>query len=115
VNKRTGRQKAISAGEWVNLWPMFATNQATGPDNEYDDVKVIEAISSDTPHAKLNADCTAWLKEQRITGINRKKSAFYEDARHSLSDKLTLAIFNAAYLVVFARGRGRPKGNKAKS
>jgi hypothetical protein len=94
---------------------MFATNQATGPDNEYDDVKVIEAISSDTPHAKLNADCTAWLKEQRITGINRKKSAFYEDARHSLSDKLTLAIFNAAYLVVFARGRGRPKGNKAKS
>jgi hypothetical protein len=27
VNKKTGKRKAICASEWVNLWPMFATNK----------------------------------------------------------------------------------------
>jgi hypothetical protein len=115
VNKRPGERAVIRASEWVSLWPMFVTNKAIGPDREYDDVKVFEAISSDTPHEKLTADCTAWLKEQKIGGINKKKTTFYEDARRSLGNALTHAIFAAAYLAVFGRGRGRPKGIAAKS
>ena len=115
VNRRTGERTAIRASEWINLWPMFATNKAIGPDTEFDDVKVFEAISLDTPHEKLTADCTAWLKEQKTGGINKKKTTFYEDARRALGNTLTHAIFDAAYLAVFGRGRGRPKGNTAKS
>jgi hypothetical protein len=115
VDRRSGERRAISASEWVNLWPMFATNKATGPDNEYDDVQVFEAISADTPHEKLSDNCIGWLKEKRAAGITEKKFSLYHEARRVFGNALTHAIFDAAYLAAFARGRGRPKGNTAKS
>jgi hypothetical protein len=105
----SGKRKTISASEWLDLWPMFATDSATGPDREFTDVKVFEATLSETPHAQLSSECMAWLNERKIAGVVGKKSALYEDARQRFGNGLTHAIFNAAYLAVFGRGRGRPK------
>jgi hypothetical protein len=110
-----GRRKTISSREWLDLWPMFATNRADGPDRAFHEVQVFEAISSETPHTQLLSDCIAWLKEQSIAGLDEKKLTFYEDARRKLGCALTHAIFDAAYLAVFARGRGRPRKIKTKS
>src|SRR5207237_7293772 len=76
-----GRRKTISSREWLDLWPMFATNRADGPDRAFHEVQVFEAISSETPHTQLLSDCIAWLKEQSIAGLDEKKLTFYEDAR----------------------------------
>jgi len=110
-----GRRKTISSSEWLDLWPMFATNRAVGPNRVFHDVLIFEAILSETPHTQLYSDCIAWLKEQSIGRLGEKKFALYEDARRKLGGALTHAIFDAAYLVVFGHGRGRPKKNKTKS
>ena len=110
-----GRRQTISSREWLNLWPMFATNKAAGPGQVFDEVKVFEASVSDTAHAQVSADCVAWLKEQKITGSGVKKEVLFEDARKALGCRLTHAIFDAAYLTVFGRGRGRPRKNTANS
>jgi hypothetical protein len=109
-----GRRKTISANEWLDLWPMFATNRAAGPERVYTEVQVFEATSTETPHAQLSADCIAWLQEQKTAGFTGKKLVLYQDARGKLGGALTHAIFDAAYLVVFGRGRGRPKKSKTK-
>ena len=115
VDKRTGNRKTIPASEWINLWPMFATNRAVGPDREFAEVTVSEVTFSDTPHEMLTCDCTTWLKEQKVAGINAKKTTLHQDARQLFGSTLTHAIFDAAYLAAFGRGRGRPKKNAAKS
>jgi hypothetical protein len=109
----SGRRKTISSKEWLDLWPMFATNR--GPDTIYDEVQVFEATSTETPHAQLSSDCIAWLQEQNTAGLTDKKRTLYQDARRRLGGALTHAIFDAAYLAVFGRGRGRPKKSKTKS
>ena len=106
----SGKRKTISASEWLDLWPMFATDRATGPDRVFTDVQVFEATSSETPHAQLSSDCIAWLKERNIVRLTGKKSLYWE-ARQKFGSGLTHAIFNAAYLAVFGRGRGRPKSS----
>jgi hypothetical protein len=111
----SGRRKTISASEWLDLWPMFATNKAVGPDRAFDEVQVFEMSASDTPHGQLSSDCIAWLKERNAAGLTEKKLVLYEDARQRLGNALTHAIFDAAYLAVFGRGRGRPKKTKTES
>jgi hypothetical protein len=88
---------------------MFATNRATGPDKGFTDVQVFEATASETPHAQLFSECIAWLNERKIAGVVGKKFALHEEARRRFGNGLTHAIFDAAYLAVFGRGRGRPK------
>jgi hypothetical protein len=110
----TGRRKTISANEWLNLWPMFATNGAIGPDVRYDEVQVFET-TSESPHAQLSSNCIAWLKERSIERIVGKKFVLYAEARQRFGSELTHAIFDAAYLAVFGRARGRPRsGAKSK-
>jgi len=109
------RRQPISSREWLNLWPMFATNKAAGPSQVFDEVKVFEAKLLDTPQAQLSADCVAWLKERKITRSGAKKQVLFEDARQALDCALTHAIFDAAYLAVYGHGRGRPRKNTANS
>jgi hypothetical protein len=109
IDWSSGKRRAISASEWVNLWPMFATNTATGPDQAFDDIKVFQAERRNTSHETLSSECISWLKEQRTAGLGEKKTTLYEDARHRFGNSLTHAIFDAAYLAAFARRRGRPK------
>jgi len=109
VDRSSGRRRTISANEWVNLWPMFATNTATGPDQVFDDIKIFQAERRNTSHETLSSECIAWLKEQRTAGAGEKKTTLYEYARHRFGNSLTHAIFDAAYLAAFARRRGRPK------
>src|SRR6516164_10155981 len=45
----SGKCKPISPSEWVDLWPMFATDTATGPDRAFTDVQVSETTLSETP------------------------------------------------------------------
>lgn len=108
VDKRTGELKTIPASAWINLWPKFATNTATGPNAEYTAITICEA-SSATLREKLGSDCTAWLKQQRAAGTSRKKTSLYHEARLEFGDNLTQSIFDAAYLAAFERRRGRPK------
>jgi hypothetical protein len=105
----SGKRKIISASEWVDLWPMFATNRAVGPDLVYEEVRVSKATLSETPHAQLSSVCVAWLKERKIAGVVRKKYVLYSDAQRKFGTRLTHTIFDAAYLAVFGRSRGRPK------
>jgi hypothetical protein len=109
VDRRSGKRRTISASEWVNLWPKFATNTAAGPDRAFDDINVFQAEHRITSHETLCSECIAWLKAQRTAGLGEKKTTLYENARHSLGNNLTHAIFDAAYLAAFARRRGRPK------
>jgi hypothetical protein len=111
----SGRRKTITASEWLDLWPMFVTNKAVGPDRAFDGVQVFEMKASDTPHKRLSFDCIAWLKERNAVGLTEKKLVLYEDARQKFGNALTHAIFDAAYLAVFGRGRGRPKKNNTES
>jgi len=109
VDRSFGKRRTISAREWVNLWPMFATNTAAGPDQAFDDIKVFQAERRNTSHETLSSECIAWLKEQRTADSGEKKTTLYEYARRRFGNSLTHAIFDAAYLAVFARHRGRPK------
>jgi hypothetical protein len=111
VDEGTGKRTAIPAGQWINLWPMFATNRAVGPNAAFDEVAVFRAATTDAPHAQLSAECIAWLKELDVAGLSAKKFVLYEDARRKFGDTLTHAIFDFAYLTVFGRRRGRPKKN----
>jgi hypothetical protein len=46
IGKRpNGQRETIKPIEWTNLWPMFATNRATGPKNSFDDVQVVESTN----------------------------------------------------------------------
>ena len=114
VDKKSGELKAISAREWANLWPMFATNTAVGPNSEYTEIKIYEA-PSETIREKLTSDCITWLKGQRIAGVELKKMSLYHDARREFGASLTDAIFDAAYLAAFERRRGRPRKSGANS
>jgi hypothetical protein len=109
VDRSSGKRRPISASEWGNLWPMFATNTAAGPDQAFDDIKVFQAERRNTSQETLSSECIAWLKEQRTAAVGEKKTTLYEYARRRFGDSLTHAIFDAAYLAAFARRRGRPK------
>jgi hypothetical protein len=110
-----GRRRTISASEWLDLWPMFATNKATGPGKVLDEVQVFEIGASNTPHEQLSSDCVAWLKERNVAKLGAKKFVLYEDARQRFGNSLTHAVFDAAYLIVFGYGRGRPRKIKITS
>ena len=105
----SGKRKVISAREWVNLWPMFATNKAVGPDSAYEEVQIYEPTPSETPQAQLSSDCIAWLNERKIAGDVPKKYVLYSDAQRQFGSGLTNAIFDAGYRIVFGHRRGRPK------
>jgi hypothetical protein len=105
----SGRREIISSSEWLDLWPMFATNRAMGPDRVYEEVQISKATPIETPHARLSSECVAWLQEHKSTGLLGKKFALFEDAQQRFGAGLTHAIFDAAYLSVFGRKRGRPK------
>ena len=51
--RSSGKRRTISASEWVNLWPMFATNTAAGPDQVFDDIDVFQAEHRNTSHETL--------------------------------------------------------------
>jgi hypothetical protein len=109
IERSSGKRRTISASEWVNLWPMFATNKAVGPNQAFDDIKVFQAEHRNTSHETLCSECIAWLKAQRTAGLGERKTTLYQNARHRFGNDLTHAIFDAAYLAAFARRRGRPK------
>ena len=112
VDEKTGERKAISASEWVNVWPMFATNAAVGPNSAYFAIEILEA-PPETTREKLISDCIAWLKGQRAANTHLKRTALHADARCTLGNTLTHSIFDAAYRSVFERRRGRPKKIKS--
>jgi hypothetical protein len=91
---------------------MFATNKATGPGKVLDEVQIFQMSASNTPHGQLLSDCIAWLKERNAARLGAKKFVLYEYARQRFGNSLTHAVFDAAYLTVFGRGRGRPTKTK---
>jgi len=49
LDATNGRREIISSSEWLDLWPMFATNRAVGPGRVFNEVQVFEMSASDTP------------------------------------------------------------------
>src|SRR5271169_5174988 len=52
-----GAREMIKPMEWTNIWPMFATNRATGPDQWFDKVEILESTALQTPHQRILLDC----------------------------------------------------------
>jgi hypothetical protein len=44
-----GARKIIPSSEWLDLWPMFATERAVGPGRVFNEVQVLEMSASDAP------------------------------------------------------------------
>jgi hypothetical protein len=101
-----GKRETIKPIEWANLWPMFAKNRATGPNNSFHDVQVIESFSG-----MLSRECAAWLRQLNADILSQKKRTVFDLAQTEFGSKLTHAIFNAAYKAALGRSRGRPRKN----
>jgi len=97
-----GQREAIQAFAWGNLWPMFATNWASGPNNRFYDVQVIES-----DYKIQTSACIAWLRGLPSTVLSEKKSTLFEMAKAKLG--ATHRVFNEAYKAVLGRRRGRPR------
>ncbi len=97
-----GKRMKIPAKAWINLWPLFATGRANGPGIIFNEIEICE-----TDEHKLERTCVAWLVSRTDLTI-QKKHAIYQDAKPALGNKLSHAIFDAAYKRVLGRKRGRP-------
>ena len=110
TGSRPGREReAIPALEWANLWPLFATNRAVGPNNAFNNVEIHEAAPIENADHKLLLDCFSWFTVQTSEMLGQKKGALFYQARLELGGKLTHAIFNVAYKSVLGLPRGRPR------
>jgi hypothetical protein len=103
-----GQREMIKPREWADLWPMFATNRATGPNASFDKIEISKSTPLETPDQAMLLDCINWLRAQNV-GTLKKKTWLLHQARSEIGANLTHAIFNAAYKAVVGRLRGRPK------
>lgn len=62
--KPDGTREMINPTDWANLWPMFATNRATGPNQAFDDVEIHELTALETSDEKMLLDCLNWFRVQ---------------------------------------------------
>ena len=107
--KPNGKREMINPTDWANLWPMFATNRATGPNQAFDDVEIRESTALETSDEKMLLDCLNWFRVQDPEALKQKKAALRHRARLEVGANLTHAVFNAAYKAALGRSRGRPR------
>jgi hypothetical protein len=107
--RSNGRREIIKPEQWHNIWPMFATNRATGPNDLFDDVKIIKAKPLETRSEQLLNECVDWLRVHDEVARTQKKDALLYLARSDIAANLTHSVFNAAYKICFGYGRGRPR------
>jgi len=107
VGTRLGERQRIEPSAWVDMWPMFATNRASGPIAIFDDVELSEAL--ETSDAKEQRNCKNWLREQSARDLERKKALLFHLAKRALRQNLTQSNFDAAYRAILGHPRGRPK------
>jgi hypothetical protein len=97
-----GERTDIPAHAWGNLWPMFATNWASGPNSRFYDVQIIESANE-----VRRRKCVAWLSGLPASVLSEKKSTLFELAKTELG--VTNRAFNEAYKAVRGLPRGRPR------
>jgi hypothetical protein len=97
-----GQRAAIPALAWGNLWPMFATNWASGPNSRFYDVRITESLNE-----IRRRKCIAWLSRLPPSALSEKKSTLFRMAIEELS--ASNRSFNEAYNAVLGRPRGRPR------
>jgi hypothetical protein len=102
----SGQRETIKPIDWVNLWPMFATNRAMGPKSSFNDIQIIESSNE-----LLSRECADWLRQQNADLLCQKKVTLFDLAQTEFGSKLTHATFNAAYKAALGRSRGRPRKN----
>jgi hypothetical protein len=107
--KPNGTREMINPTDWANLWPMFATNRATGPNQAFEDVEIHESTALETSDEKMLLDCLNWFRVQDPEALKPKKAALRDRARLEVGANLTHAVFNAAYKATLGRSRGRPR------
>jgi hypothetical protein len=104
-----GAREMIPPLEWADLWPMFATNRATGPNNSFDDVGILESTPPVTPYQTMLLDCLCWFRLQNSETLKQKKLALLYLAQREIGTNLTHAVFNVAYKATLGHPRGRPR------
>ena len=104
-----GTREMIKPIEWADIWPMFATNRARGPNYSFDDVEIFESAALEKPDEKILRDCMNWLRAQNSAALKQKKAMLFHQAKLEFGEKLTLSNFEAAYKAILGRSRGRPK------
>jgi hypothetical protein len=98
------KPRQIPPADWIDLWPMPATNWASGPNGRLEEIQLIVP-----PKESLSAECTAWLRAQRPDVLKQKKLKLFEMAKRGVNPKLTRRAFDRVYKAIFQRGRGRPR------
>jgi hypothetical protein len=104
-----GTREMIMPIDWTNLWPMFATNRATGPDHAFDQVEILESTALETADHQILLDCISWLSAQNPTVLSQKKTRLLHQAKIEIGADLTQSTFDAAYKAVLGRSPGRPR------
>lgn len=104
-----GAREMINPIDWTDIWPMFATNSATGPYDSFDNVEIFESTAPETSDERMLLDCMNWLREQSAAALEQKKAILFHQAKLEFGKKLTLSNFEAAYKAILGRSRGRPK------
>jgi hypothetical protein len=89
------------------LWPMFATDGLRGLNIEFTQVRVMEAVNSDSETQQVLENVQDWLMARKVDGESNRKVLLHKAKIH-FGKKLTDQIFGVAYKSVFARSRGRP-------
>src|SRR5262249_49153286 len=75
----SGKCKTISASEWVDLWPMFATNTATfAPTAVRIDAKAIELVETEESEPRIASRSNGLrhlASARRVEGISGQSEA----------------------------------------
>ena len=100
-----GIRQVIPAASWLSLYPMFATDKATGRTRLFKNVEVHRNELSQA-EAKLD-ECIAWLRQCQLEGMTAKKVLRHEAAGRFPG--ITSRTFDLAYAKTLRRKRGRPR------
>jgi hypothetical protein len=99
----------IPGSRCLGLRPDFVSDRLIGNDRMFIDVRVLDPAQLAAPGAIRTDECILWMRQRRAEGQAQKKVLEGESLRRW--PDLTTREFAAAYKIVFAHRRGRPRKN----
>jgi hypothetical protein len=101
---------AIPAELWKKLWPNFVADKAELGTLSLMYVRIAQASPHSGKPLTTVQRCIEWLRQRHEADGEQRKKVLQTDARRDFSQDLTVREFDAAYKAVFAKKRGRPRG-----
>lgn len=100
-----GDRIAIEPALWEKLHILVVKETAASDDFSFSHLRISRPLERGVPVA----ECKRWLLADREGYAGLPKDVVLAKARGELGGHLTTTTFNAAYLAVFKRRRGRPR------